>query len=164
REPSRIRNAWIRSSARAKMPSRDVVRRAVAAIKRRADYDYFFDQLKSPDWIEPLLEEGFFHSPAVPVRDGGYVRFPFWSASRYLARVSSRAPEEVLRAILTVPDTENIRVHEDFVAAALAMPARLAAQVVDKAIRWLESPYQLLLPHKLGELLTHLARGQEKDA
>jgi len=146
------------------MPSPETIKKALAAIKRAADYEYFFDQLKSPDWIRPLWDAGMFRSPPEPVREGQYIRFPFWPESRYLVRMAARAPETVLEVALQIPSTENVRVHEDLVDAVLEMPAHLAAKLVPKAKKWIELPYQLLLPEKLGTLMGHLAKGGQVKA
>ncbi len=137
----------------------EIVQKALKAIKRAADYEYFFDQLTSPDWIEPLWEAGLFRSPYEPIREGEYVRFPRWPESRYLARMAPYAPEIVQKICLKIPDTENIRIHEDLVDAALKMPAHLSAKFVPKAKVWIETPYPSLLPEKLGALIAHFARG-----
>lgn len=145
------------------MPSPEVVQKALNAIKRAADYEYFFDQLKSPDWITPLWNAGLFRNPPAPIPEGQYIRLPTWPESRYLARMASVEPELVLKVILQIPDTDNVRVTEDLADAALAMPPKLAARLVEKAERWARSPFQLLLPEKLGSLVGHLARGEQAD-
>jgi hypothetical protein len=66
-----------------------------------------------------------------------------------------------MEIILKIPNTDNVRIHEDFASAALAMPARVSARIVPKAREWVTSPYQLLLPQKLGALVQHLAEGGE---
>jgi hypothetical protein len=139
------------------VPSRDTVRRAIAAIKRTADYEYFLDTLRSPGWIDPLREEGFFRHPPEPEREGGFIRFPLWPESRYLARMAPFAPDLVLSLLLSMPDTENVRVQEDVIDAALAMPPATAVKIVSRATSWVDSPYLLLLPEKLGKLVVHLA-------
>jgi hypothetical protein len=141
------------------MPSRETVRKAVAAIKRPADYQYFFDRLQSPGWIEPLRQEGFLRRPPEAEREGGYIRFPQWPESRYLVRMASLEPELVASVFLDMEDTENARVQEDAIDAALAMPPAVAARLVPRALSWIDSPYRLLLPEKLGRLVVHLARG-----
>jgi hypothetical protein len=127
---------------------------------------YFFDKLPSLAWLEPLKAEGFFKHAPEPNRDDekGTIGFPFWPESRYLARMAACASEAVIEVILQVPDTDNIRVYEDFVDAALRMPAALAAKLVSKAKKWIELPYQLLLPEKLGALVEYLAKGAQREA
>jgi hypothetical protein len=143
------------------MPSRELVQRALNSIKRAADYEYFFSQLKSRGWIKPLWDAGLFRSPPELIREGQYVRFPMWPESQYLARMAARAPDTVLDVLIEMPDTENVRVHEDFADASLAMPAALAAKWVKKETRWIEQQQNLyfLLPQKLGALITHLCKG-----
>ncbi len=129
-------------------------------------FGYFFDQLTRPEWLEPLFAEGFFKTPPEPEHDAdrGTVRLTAWPESRYLSRMAKSAPEQVLAVILQIPNTRNTRVHLDLVEAALAMPPELAAQLVGKARGWIEGTYGLLLPRKLGELISHLAIGGQIEA
>jgi len=143
------------------MPSPDTVKKALAAIKRTADYEYFFSRLRSPDWLKPLWDAGLFRKPPPPIKEGKYISFPFWPESRYLARMAPLEPEIVSKIALQIPETENVRVHEDLIDAALEMPAYLAAKLIHKAKSWAGSPRLLLLPEKLGQLISHFARGNQ---
>jgi hypothetical protein len=146
-------------------PSPDGIEKAIDAMRRgRAQYEYFFEKIQSPLWIEPLLAIDCFSSPEKPERKGQYIRFPFWPQSRYLSRVASEAPAEVLNVILGIERTENVRVHEDYATAALLMPPNHAARLAPEAKKWIELPYQMSLPEKLGRLVEHLARGNQADA
>lgn len=150
-----------------KTPTPEQVTKAVALLGHAEQYRYFFDRLENPLWIKPLKTKGFFSSPPQAIRDEerGTIGFLPWPASRYLVRMAARAPETVLEVALQIPDTDNVRVHEDFVDAVLQMPADLAAQLVPKAKKWIELPYQMFLPEKLGALVGHLAKdGQGKAA
>ena len=131
-------------------------------------HEYFFGKVEAPGWLELLAAEGFFSRPPDPVRDEekGVTRFPPWPESRYLARMAAK-PElqrRVVEIALTIPDTQNINVHEDLVRLALAVPAPLAALLMPKVRQWIESPYQLRLLHRMGDLVAHLAAGGEIDA
>src|SRR5262245_9082853 len=119
------------------MITRDHARGALAAIKSAADAEFFFDNLKSPEWIKPLVEEGFFASPPAAIHDGGTIGFPFWPQSRYLVRMAPSAPQETLSAVLAIPETDNARVHEDLVDAVLAMPPQMAVQITERVVTWL---------------------------
>jgi len=142
----------------------EVVQKVLATIrKRQADYDYFFGRLNSPVWIKPLKEAGLFSTPPLPAVEGQYISFPRWPESEYLARMAATAPDAVLEVALQIPDTENVRVHDDLVNAALAMPADLAAKLVDKAKKWAESSHHPLFAEKLGSLVAHLAQGEQVD-
>ena len=146
------------------MPKPTTIEKAVQEIrKRRASYEYFFDHITSPDWIRPLLAEGMFKEPPPAKREGEYISFPVWPESRYLARMAPFAPELVADVALKIPETDNVRVHEDLADIALALPAHLTAKFVPRARVWLRSPYQLLLPEKLGSLMAHLAQGGQVD-
>jgi len=122
----------------------------------------FFGKNSNPRWLAPLAANGFFRFPPEPdIDDRGYAAFPTWPESEYLARIARTdraAAEQVLEIVLSIPMTANVRVHQDCVDAALGMPADLAAKLVPKAVTWVSSPYQLTLPLKLGELVSHLAR------
>ena len=146
-----------------KTPTPEQVEKVVARLGHPERRRYFFDRLENPLWIEPLKEKGFFDTPPQIIRNQEQetIRFPPWFVSRYLARVATQAPEAVLDVILQIPDTDNVRVHEDLTDAALVMPAELAARWADKEARWIETQEVLhsLLPEKLGDLIEHIAKG-----
>ena len=135
-------------------------------ISTRGDtYAYFFDRLDDPAWLVPLAEAEFFKNPFdIEELENGYVRFPIWPESRALARLADRAETEVLNLILKCSDTDNPRVHDDFVDAANKMSANSAAKLVPKVVDWLNKPYKLLLPLKAGVLMERLAKEGEIEA
>lgn len=151
-----------------KKPTPEQVSRAIAQLGRPELYRYFFDRLENPYWVGHLAQRGYFKQPPQAVHDpvAKTVAFPPWPESRYLVRMAryQEAQEEVLRVALDIPDTDNVRVHEDIVEIALNLPAHMAVELVPKAKRWVRSPYHLLLPSKLGSLIRHLARGGEGNA
>ena len=122
----------------------EIIKTALNEIRKRSvNYEYFFDQLKSPEWIEPLNSEGMFQHPPSPEQKEDYISFPFWPESRYLVRMASKSPEHVLEVILKIPETQNVRVHEDLAEAACAMPPKLAARFIKKEINWIRSQQHL---------------------
>lgn len=142
------------------MISPDLVARALTQIRKSAaNYEYFFENLSSPEWLEPLRDAGLFTSPPEPIREGKYISFPGWPESRYLARmaaIESAAP--VVYSIASrIPPTENVRVYHDLAEVALALPPDLGARFVSAAKAWIASPYQLLIPEQLGKLVQRLA-------
>jgi len=152
-----------------KMPTPDEVAKATALLARPEQYRYFFDQLQNPLWIRPLTDKGWFRHPPPPgPGDGPDSRsFSPWPESRYLARMAAlpEAYEDVrMIALDIIPETENVRVHEDLSEIALNLPPAMAAQFVPRAQGWIQSPFQLLLPDRLGALVSHLARGAEVEA
>jgi hypothetical protein len=142
------------------MTDPDLLARAVAQIRKStANYEYFFEHLSSPEWLEPLRDAGFFTSPPAPVREGDYISFPGWPESRCLARmaaIESAAPI-VYSIAVKIPATENVRVFHDLAEVALALPPDLGARFVAAAKVWIASPYQLLIPDQLGKLVLRLA-------
>jgi hypothetical protein len=106
----------------------------------RVSLGYFFEKAPAA-WLVPLRDEGFFTSPPPPEydREQGTIAFPMWPESRYLARIASILPAEVCEVILKIPDTQNVRVHEDVADAACAMPPGLASKLAEGEIRWLAS-------------------------
>ena len=152
-----------------KKPTPEQVDRAIALLVRVEQYRYFFDHLENPEWIPFLRSKGFFKSPPNIQRDEkkGTIKFPPWPESRYLARMASKAPEQVLEVLLQIPETDNISIHEDFIDAFLRMPPNLTKLIepVKKEIKWLSQQNHLYfpLPEKLGALIVHLAKGGEVD-
>ncbi len=141
------------------MVSPDLVNRAIEQIrKRKGNYQYFFKNLTSPTWIRPLWDKGMFAEPLMLVKQEGMLSFPFWPESEYLARMASLDPETVTEVILKIPETDNERIHQDYVDAALNMPADFTAKIAAMEIKWVkEKQYlYLLLPEKLGQLSTKL--------
>ena len=149
------------------MIRQETVDRALREIRKGfAQYQYFFDQLDSPAWLEPLSRAGFFRTPPPPVREGETIRLPLWPESRYLVRMSGRpeAQPTVLQIALEIPSTENSRVHDDLADVALALRPAQSAMLVPQACRWPQSPFKLLMPEKIGDLIVHLVEGGEGQA
>jgi hypothetical protein len=128
-----------------------------------SNHEYFFMKLKSPDWIEPLSKAGKFKEPPDVRRQENTISFPPWPESQYLVRMAGDAPEIVKNVILNVPQTDNQRVHQDFVEAALRMPGAIAAEVAGKESAWIRGQKYLyiLYPDKVSELIAHLAEEGE---
>ncbi|HDN19654.1 MAG TPA: hypothetical protein ENF46_00985, partial [Candidatus Acetothermia bacterium] len=143
-----------------KKPTPEQVDQAVALLVYAEHYRYFFDRLENPEWLEPLWDKGFFKHPPQPVWDEGEgtIRFPPWPEARYLARMAKHKPELVAKIIRDMDDTENASVQSDLVDAALVMPPEISATLVEKVLKWAEAPC-LLLPEKLGALMSHWAKG-----
>lgn len=149
------------------MPKEEAVARAVEEIgKGYAQYQYFFANLNSPAWLEPLHRRGFFQKPRDPDREGDYVKLAIWPESKYLVRMAKipEAQAKVLEITLGIPYSENSRVHDDVADIALALPPALAAKLVPQICRYTESPIKLLLYEKVADLIVHLARGGQAGA
>jgi hypothetical protein len=152
---------------RTQMLKPETIAKALREIEKGyAQYLYFFDNLNSPAWLEPLHEHGFFRNPPAPIRDGQYISFPLWPESRYLVRMA-RIPEAqatVLRIALAIPSTENSRVHDDLADIALSLPPHQSAKLIPQICAAIPNSVMLLLAEKIGNLIAHLARGGEGGA
>lgn len=148
------------------MPNRETVERALEAIKGYAQYEYFFDRLASPAWLQPLSEKGLFKHPQPAERVDQYVRFPFWPESRYLVRMAKlpEAQAAVLAISLGIPASDNSRIYDDLAEIALALPPASSAQLVPKLLEGIRLPIKLLLKDRIGGLIAYLAEGGEGTA
>ena len=129
------------------MLRQETVDRALQEIaKGYAQYQYFFDRLNSPGWLDALFRAGFFKRPPEPVRDGQYIRLPLWPESRYLARMAAipKAQDTVLKIALTIPASENGRVHDDIADIALSLQPVQAAKLVPQICASIQYPVKLL--------------------
>ena len=136
------------------------------ATQRPENLDFFLDHLTSPEWIGPLRERRLFSQPPEQfVDEERLVRAPGWAQSRYLARVAGIAPEEVLEVIQGIK-TNNERVVEDFVDAALTMPVDLARKLVPVLTDFVKRQEHLyyLVPRKLVELIVRFAAEGDSEA
>lgn len=146
-----------------KKPTPELVNRAIAQLAHGEHHRHFFDRLENPEWLIPLKEKGYFSLPPAPIPDdtGRFFTLPIWPESHYLARMAKLAPETVAQILQSIPETENARVHSDFVEAILAMPAKLAATFVPNVVKWMNGRFQLLSPERFGALVGPLASGGE---
>lgn len=143
------------------MPSPATVAKALELIERGAEnHSYFFSKLKSPEWIEPLVEAGFFKDPPPPREHGDYVSYPTWPESKYLKRIAPVAPTQVARVIDRIPDTDNISVHEDLARAAISLEAKSMARWATKEARWVSLQPHIRYPlgEALGAVVERLAK------
>lgn len=138
------------------------IQRAIALIKKGSvNADYFFEQLKSPLWIEPLAKNKLFSKPYGAVRQGDAVSFPFWAPGQYLARMAAvpEAQSQVFEILRELPPSDNPRVYDVVADAAAALPPDMANQLTHQLLRGIELPFQLLLPEKVATVIVRLADG-----
>ncbi|MDD2753010.1 MAG: hypothetical protein PHT44_00090 [Candidatus Portnoybacteria bacterium] len=146
-------------------PDEQNVRDLCKLISQYEHRKYFFDKCSNPKWLGPLNRNGAFSTPQEPIKQDGYIRFFIWPESKYLARVSAEAPQEVYEIIKNLT-SENQTVLCDFIDAALTSPVSIAAQYVPliQTKNWLNNSYNLLLPDKAADLMEKLAEGGEADS
>lgn len=89
----------------------------------------FFEGLKNPLWVKPLMGVGAFDHPPVPkVDEKGYIRETFWPEIDYLTRVAAEVPDDVVDVLLRLTASENSWVRRGTFEIARSIP-------VDKAVR-----------------------------
>ena len=146
------------------MVNKELIEKALRNIKGLTEYKFFFDNLTKPNWIRPLYEKGLFTDPFEPIRENDQISYPIWPQSRYLLRMADKEdPDTVLDVMLNISETDNVRIHEDFADAACKMQVDLAGKWAKKETGWVEKQKHLyfLLPPKLGNLISHLAKGNK---
>lgn len=124
----------------------------------------FFLNLEDPAWISLLNKARLFEEPpqAEETADES-IRVQQWPQSQYLARMASKAPEEVAN-ILSAVETDNWTIARDIIRAAKEMPAKYEAKLAPKIANFV---VELKLFHELqdvGEIIAKLATGKEVDA
>lgn len=136
-----------------KMILNDKVESMIKLISRRSEnYKYFFEKADSPDWIQPLLDRGFFINPPNLIREGDTISLPLWPESQYLARVAAKAPAKVAEIFVNLPNTDNPRVLEEMAEAALAMPINIAVSLIPRLIDGLDLEIMFFQHEHLTEL------------
>src|SRR6266568_6001632 len=111
---------------------------AIALIKKGpSNADYFFEQLKSPAWLEPLAREKLFSQPYSAVRRGETIAFPLWGPGQYLARMAAvpEAQALVVEILKRLPESDNPRVYEVIADAAASLPPDMAASLIPQLLR-----------------------------
>ena len=150
------------------MPSLETIEQALALIERRpVNRGYFFSKLESPDWIEPLVEAGYFKNPPPPRVNGDFVSYPVWPECKYLARMAPLAPTQVAEVVRQIPETDNINVHEDLARAVIHLPAEPMARWAGQEARWvqLQRHIQYPLSEALGDVIERLVNlGRDRAA
>ena len=136
------------------------------AVQRMTSPDfaaYFLSRLENPQWIEPLLEKGFFASPPPVLTEGVGSSNPHWPASKYLARMAARAPQEVAQVFAGI-ETDNSSVIYDMLEAALAMPPDAAVTLVPVVSRASRDRLLWIGFKEASDLCVQLAEADELDA
>ena len=88
------------------------------------NYEYFFSQLKSPDWIAPLSEQGEVF-PIPPMQYPKPAPFVFLTGQRGTTSFEwpIRPPEQVFNALTTkVYESSNYIVHQILLEIAINLP------------------------------------------
>ena len=130
------------------------------------NYEHFFNNVNDIDWIKALLEYGYFKDPPEPDSNKDGIRFPIWPETKALIRLVEQDPAFITQIILDLPETENIRVHEDYLEIALkALPHENAVRVLEKEIEWMAQQDFLYFGYSntAADSLVELLNSEQKD-
>jgi hypothetical protein len=127
-------------------------------IKGGSSYAYFFNTITSPDWLMPLINEGFFANPPAAEKDGQWVSFPVWPEINYLLKVASVSPDEATIALDKISDTDNQYVLDMFVKVLLEIGTKRAVRFTDRVVAFLAIPFQFRIHEGSTKLVCLLAK------
>jgi len=137
--------------------TKEKIKRAEMLMQRSFASKVYFLNKASSDWLRVFIKNGYFKNPPMPIKEGEYIRFPYWPESQYLAKVASDLPKEVMTVIkeCKLSKLSNPRIMEDFIESAIKMPSEIGIQIIEKIQKekWIESPYDLMISYKLNEFL-----------
>lgn len=138
-----------------KQPTDEMIERVLTSVKKETDRKYFFSRLTNPLWLEPLRKRGFFsHPPSLKQLPNGYVQCPHWPELSYLVGIAEEAPDQVVEIILSLPKTNNPRVYDDIIEAAIKLSGRKSAELLPKICEYIalkNQPYSA----NYSELIIH---------
>jgi hypothetical protein len=124
---------------------------------------YFFERLEHWEWLESLESEGYFKDPPIPEVDteAGTIGFAPWPESGYLSRMAriAAAQPTVLRIATNIGHSDNIRVNNDLLEVALALPPSLAVNLLPSVRQWLATPYRSFVFRPISSLVNSWASG-----
>ena len=106
-------------------------------IKRKVDLDYFYKNISSTDWLEPLYEEGLFNELPEPVVNGDFISYPSWPGGQYLLRMAQSTTDATAQALIAkiivdISDSKNHYAEAERVQVATALPPSDALKFVEK--------------------------------
>jgi len=145
------------------LPTSETVDKVVRALRRGGDVQYFFETISSPDWITPLVARGFFKTPPPAIYEDQWVRYPGWPELDYLVRMAPLRPDLVSQVILAIQESDNARVRDGIVTAAIAMPAPESVAVAERVRGWVVNDQRFLDFDALAKLAGHLAQIGARD-
>jgi hypothetical protein len=118
-----------------------------------------FYALAGAEWLGPLRGDGAFSvPPPLVANEEGMYAYPRWPPGRFLARVASEVPKDVIEIGLDL-DTDNPEAHESFVEAAMSMQSSDAVALAPRIAKWLAGSVHWGLPAKARDLIVRFVAG-----
>lgn len=120
----------------------------------------FYSELRNPLWFEPLLRLGQIRQPPAPrrVSDDDSMVGP-WPEGRYVARMAAveSLSRRVTNFMLNLDTNGNGDAERALIECAIALPPELAKSLVRKIVSVLRKSGGWFDPHRLMDLLDHVA-------
>lgn len=115
-------------------PEQEHVDLLKSAILFPADANFFFNNLKSPNWLEILEANFFFRSPS----DEFSVHFNLssWPQGNYLISISNTKPREILLIFSEFDEFKNFLVFRRLLFCVLNMPVDVAQETIPLINSW----------------------------
>ena len=124
-------------------PTDELVNKALTSVKKVIARKYFFSRLENPLWLKPLVERGCFKYPPKSLRfDDGTIQFPYWPEIRYLKNVCTDLPNEVVKLLINLPETDNPVVYDGILDIALQLPIEYSVKLKDKILEYAGMEHQ----------------------
>lgn len=163
-KPTPVTMEELDSLLKIKSPTEDHIEVLSELLKHPTHVEYFFSRLASLNWLVPLKKRGFFANPPGGIKFENYVMFPAWSLSKYLIKIASQRPKEVMQLMRNLAKTKNFRIHIDLIDCALKMPSSTAKEIIPFTHSWVAIPYTAITSEKIADLCVKLGNENEMDA
>ena len=138
-----------------KKPTNEMVDKALDSVKKVTARKYFFSRLENPLWLKPLAERDCFKYPPKSRQfDDGTVQYPYWPEIQYLKNVCSEAPDEVVKLLIDLPDTDNPVVYDVILDIALQLSGEYSVKLKNKIFVYTGMDHQFRT-YRFAELLAY---------
>ncbi|MGN8026047.1 hypothetical protein [Microbacterium sp. 22242] len=120
-----------------RVPSKAEVVAALSTLHTLQHRRVFFEGLRNPRWVKPLMNAKAFNHPPEPVReDNGYIREAYWPEVDYLIRAAPLVPQDVVDVLRRLKSSSNSWVRRATFEIARGLPASEAIRLRELIQAW----------------------------
>lgn len=120
-----------------KTPSKSEVIAALSKLHTLQHRRVFFEGLRNPLWVRPLMTaKAFDHPPQPTVDEAGYIREEYWPQANYLTRMAPHVPGDVVDVLRRLQDSKNSWVRRATFEIARAIPVDQASRLKEVVQAW----------------------------
>ena len=147
-----------------KKPTNEMVDKALDSVKKITARKYFFSRLENPLWLKPLTKRNCFKSPPKTQRfNDGTVIYPYWHEIQYLKNVCREVPDEVVKLLINLPDTDNPVVYDGILDIVLQLPIEYSVKLKDQILEYASMEHQFRV-YKYAKLLERWTKENQASA